>query len=485
MTPSESRFRLLVESVRDYAIFLLDADGNVESWNAGAQQIKGYLPAEIIGRPLSVFYTPPDVATGRPQRLLEAARTRGHVEDVGWRVRKDGTHFWADVVITALRDEHGRLAGYGKVTRDLTTRRAAEEALRQSEERMRLMIASVQDYALYMLDPAGLVTSWNPGAERIKGYRAEEIVGCHFSKFFPPEDVTAGKPDQELALARANGRFEAEAWRVRKDGTRFWSNVIVSPVRDGAGLLLGYTKITRDLTARRKSEDERVRLAQATEAVRLRDEFLSIASHELRTPLTALQLQLDLLKQLAPEGKLREKADRATRSGERMADLVDALLSVSRIATGKLELTRETFVLGDAAREAVERVKENADLAAAPITLVADPSVKGAWDRLRLEQVLINLLSNAIRYAPGAEIVVTVSRAGNQALMSVRDHGPGIPAGEEQRIFERFERGSDSMAGGLGLGLYIVRQIVEAHGGSVDVGAADGGGAVFTVRLPL
>jgi PAS domain S-box-containing protein len=259
--------RLLVESVRDYAIFALDPEGRVLSWNAGAAHLKGYATQEIVGRHFSVFYPPERVAEGFPAYELEVARRDGRFEDEGWRVRKDGTRFWANVVITALRDQAGTLVGFGKVTRDLTERWRAEEALRASEERFRLLVQSVRDYAIFMLDPEGRVASWNEGAQRIKGYRAEEILGRPLNVFYPPEAAASGFPAYELEVAGREGRFEDEGWRVRKDGSRFWANVVITALRDEQGALVGFAKITRDLTARRAAEEGARRLA-AEEAAR-------------------------------------------------------------------------------------------------------------------------------------------------------------------------------------------------------------------------
>jgi PAS domain S-box-containing protein len=484
---TEERTRLMVDSVKDYAIFMLDPDGHVATWNEGAERIKQYRPEEIVGSHISRFYAEEDRQAGRPQRLLGIARTEGRVEDEGWRVRKDGTRFWADVVITALRDHDGKLVGFTKVTRDLTERRAAEERLRTSEERLRLMVDAVKDYAIFMLDPEGRVASWNYGAERIKGYKAEEIIGQHFSRFYTEEDNRAGKTKLELEVAARDGRFEDEGWRVRKDGSRFWANVVITPVRTSTGALLGFTKITRDLTDRKRLEEERLRLAQAEESIRLRDEFLSIASHELKTPLTALQLQLQAVAERVRrlDEAIARKVDRASRSGDRLADLIETLLDVSRIATGRFELVKKPFDLGEAAREVTERMREAAINGGCEVTVTSDRPVVGSWDRLRVEQVLVNLLSNAIKYAAGTPIEIGVSTEGQEAVLRVRDHGPGVAPTELDRIWGRFERAASMRHyGGLGLGLYVARQIVEAHGGKVEAANAEGGGAIFTMRLP-
>src|SRR4051812_12404062 len=259
---SEERARLTVASVKDYAIFMLDPQGNIATWNAGAERAKGYRADEAIGRHFSMFFPPEDVAAGKPERLLRTAREEERVEDEAWRLRKDGTRFWADVVITRIDDKNGKLVGFTKVTRDLTDRRRSEEALRQSEERMRLMVEAVRDYAIFMLDPDGRVASWNSGAQRLKGYTPREIVGEHLARFYPPEDVAEGKPEREIEIATATGRFEEEGWRVRKDGSRFWANVVLTAVRNGDGVLLGFTKVTRDLTERKRATEEVIERAR-------------------------------------------------------------------------------------------------------------------------------------------------------------------------------------------------------------------------------
>jgi PAS domain S-box-containing protein len=270
---SEEHFERLVAGVRDCAIFLLDRQGNVLTWNAGAEQIKGYRAGEIIGRHLSNFYPRDAVSSGWPDHELRTAAATGRFEDEGWRVRKDGSTFWANVVITALRDETGGVRGFLKITRDLTDRKQAEEKLRLSEERFRLMVEGVKDYAIFMLDPEGRVVTWNAGAERTKGYRADEIIGRHFSQFYPREAVERGWPDEELKRAAAEGRFEDEGWRVRKDGSTFWANVVITALRDEAGTLRGFAKVTRDLTERRQAEENTRRLLREEAARQAAEEY--------------------------------------------------------------------------------------------------------------------------------------------------------------------------------------------------------------------
>ncbi|MEA2699218.1 MAG: hypothetical protein QOI66_3489 [Myxococcales bacterium] len=502
------QFQLLVESVRDYAIFMLDRSGRVQTWNAGAEIIKGYAPSEIIGRHLSAFYTPEDQASGHPSELLAEAVRSGRVEDEGWRVRKDGTHFWADVVITALRDDCGEISGFAKVTRDLTERRNAEEErrrreddLRRSEQRFRLLVDSVEDYAIFMLDPKGHVMTWNSGAERLKGYSADDIIGHHFSCFRLEEEVSAGRCEQELEAATRDGRTEEEGWRLRKDGTKFWASVVLTAIRNPSGQLLGFAKVTRDLTERVRLDDERLYRVRAEEAVRLRDEFLSIASHELKTPLTALQIELHSWQERAgDQGDKRgqhnghderderviKRYERAVRNAERLAALVESLLDVSRIATGRLVLKPEQMDLSETVSLVIDSLCGAAAKARCDILFSTTGTILGSWDRLRVDQVVMNVLSNALKYGAGAPIRVSLSVDEGDAVIEIADRGPGIPEGDLERIFARFERASPVRHyGGLGLGLYVARQIVEVQGGSITARNMADGGASFTIRLPI
>jgi PAS domain S-box-containing protein len=293
------RYQLLVESITDYAVYMLDKNGFVASWNTGAQRFKGYEPSEIIGQHFSRFYTPEDQAAGLPTKALATATREGKFETEGWRVRKDGTHFWTHVVIDPIRDPNGELLGFAKITRDLTERRASEAKLKHSQEQFRLLVQGVTDYAIYMLDPKGHVASWNAGAQRIKGYLPEEIIGQHFSRFYGKEEREKGEPQRSLNVAAEVGRIEKEGWRYRKDGSRFWASVIIDRILDERGELIGFAKITRDVTekreAQRQLETARESLfhAQKMEAV---GQLTGGVAHDFNNLLMVILSTLELLR---------------------------------------------------------------------------------------------------------------------------------------------------------------------------------------------
>jgi len=483
----QGRFRLLLDTIRDYAIFMLDVNGLVQTWNAGAERTKGYAAAEIVGRSFTVFYTPEDRARGVPEGLLRQAAAEERVEAQGWRVRKDGSRFWADIVITALHDPQGRLTGFAKVTRDLTERRRAEEELRRAEERFRLLVERVVDYAIFMLDPDGRISTWNVGGERIYGYLAPEIVGSHVSRLHPAP--TARPPwEEELDRAEREGRFESEGWRVRKDGSQFRADVVVSAIRSDGGVLLGFSKVTRDLSDQLRLEEQRLEAVRTQEALRMRDEFLSVASHELRTPLTSLQLDMHALSRVLADAppEIRRRLERANRGTRRLGNLVETLLDVSRISAGQLALRREAFDMSEMVVDVAGRLSAQAAQSANRIVTSVEGAVEGSWDRLRVEQVLTNLITNALRYAPASTVEVGVKREGDACVLTVSDDGPGIEEQLLSRLFERFTHGAQARRiGGMGLGLFISRQAVAAHGGSIVAENRPGGGAIFTVRLPV
>jgi PAS domain S-box-containing protein len=475
-------YQMLVEQTKDYAVFLLDREGCIASWNLGARRLKGYAPEEIIGRHFSTFYTREAVESGWPQHELKVAAAEGRFEDEGWRVRKDGSRFWANVIVTALRDENGRLLGFSKITRDLTDRRLREQALRQTEERLRLLIEGVVDYAIFMLDPEGVVTSWNAGAERIKGYRRDEILGKHVSRFYLPEDIEAGKPWEELAIARREGRAESEGWRVRKDGERFWARAVVSALYDDGGHLRGFAKVTQDLTDRRALQD-------LEKAARHVNEFIATLAHELRNPLAPIRAAVQVMAK-APPGHPAHETLRKTidRQSAQLTRIVDDMVDISRITRGAMTIERAPVDLADVARRALEAAapllegakhKLKVDLPSRPAVVQGDVH--------RLTQLVTNLLNNSARYTPeGGRISLDISVENNTVMLRVRDNGRGIEPELLDRIFDMFvqARSPARLGGGLGIGLALARKIAELHGGSLEARSAGAGkGAVFTLRL--
>jgi PAS domain S-box-containing protein len=488
-------FQRLVESVRDYAIFALDATGHIITWNAGAMRFKGYTAEEIIGRHFSTFYPPEDVAAGKPEHELEVATELGRVEDEGWRVRKDGTRFWANVVITALRDDDGRLIGFAKVTRDLTERRATEEALREGEERFRLLVEGVRDYAIFMLDPDGRVSSWNAGARALKQYEAEDIIGRHFSVFYPAEDILAGKPKRELEVATEVGKYEEEGWRVRKDGTLFWANVLITAVRDEKHRLVGFAKITRDLTERRAAHQRALadtrRIAEAEASSRTKTEFLTAMSHELRTPINATMGYADLLR-LDIGGALstqqQEYVQRIHASQEHLLAIVNDLLNYGRIEAGAVHYEVSSVPLGDLVERVLPMVQPQA--AAKGLTLAVGGLARAivAVDRTKAEQIVLNLLSNAVKFTPaGGRIAVSTSVDGAMGVITITDTGPGIPPDKRELIFAPFVQLGRSLTSGhegTGLGLAISRDLARAMAGEITVDSGVGEGSIFRLTLP-
>jgi PAS domain S-box-containing protein len=478
-------YKLLVEQAKDYALFLLDREGRIMSWNAGAQRLKGYAAEEIVGRHFSTFYTREALESGWPQHELKVATAEGRFEDEGWRVRKDGSRFWANVVITALRDDDGRLLGFSKITRDLTDRKLHEEALRQSEERFRLLIEGVLDYAIFMLDTDGVVTSWNAGAERIKGYKRDEILGKHVSRFFLPEDLEAGKPWEELAAARRDGRAESEGWRVRKNGERFWARAVLSALYDGAGRLRGFTKVTQDLTDRRHLQD----LEKATQNV---NEFIATLAHELRNPLAPIRTAVQVMAR-APAGDPAQERMRQTieRQSAQLARIVNDMIDISRITRGAIAIEHGPVDLAEVARRAAEAAAPLIDAAGHKLDL--ELPAQPVWvegDLHRLTQLATNLLNNAARYTPkGGAISLSVGAEGSHVHLRVRDNGRGIEPELLERIFDMFVQGRPPLkrvAGGLGIGLALSRKLAELHGGALDARSdGPGKGSEFTLRLPL
>ena len=482
--PDEDIHRILVEQTKDYAVFALDANGYVRTWNAGAERLKGFRAQDIIGRHFSTFYADEDVARDWPARELQMASAEGRFEDEGWRVRKDGSRFWANVVITALRDESGRLIGFSKITRDLTGRRMHEEVLRQSEERFRLLVESVTDYAVCMLDVDGAVTSWNSGGQRITGYQRDEILGAHFSRFYSGEDRSA-LPWEELAAARRTGRLETEGWRVRRNGERFWARVVITPLYERDEQLRGFAQITQDLTDRRHIQS----LEQAARNV---GDFIAVLAHELRNPLAPIRNAAQLMARL-PADHPSQEAMRGMigRQTAQLTRIVDDILDMARITRGVIAIDRERVQLDGVIDAAIETATPQIEARDHRLSVERRaPGLVVTGDAHRIAQVLVNLLSNAARYTPpGGAIAIVADRAEGYATITVRDNGRGIEAEHRERIFDMFVRGRVERADantGLGVGLALARKIVELHGGSIEVASEGAGkGSEFAVRLPL
>ena len=482
---ADERFRLLVEGVRDYGIFMLSPTGHILSWNAGAALIKGYSADEVIGQHFSRFYPADAIDRRWPEfELAEAARV-GRFEDESWRLRKDGSRFWAQVVITAVRSDDGSLIGFSKVTRDLTERRQQEDALRQSEERFRLLVGGVRDYAIIMLDSGGFVQTWNAGAQAIIGYAADEILGRHFSAFYPADAIEGGWPSHELAEATTNGRFEEEGWRVRRDGTRFWASVVLTSLRNADGELIGFAKVTRDIT-------DRQRLDALVRTTREMTEFLAMLSHELRNPLAPIRNAVAILEMDQNAGPGVEwSRELIGRQVAHLARLVDDLLDVSRITSGKILLTKQVVDLRTVSNEAIEGCDSQATAQSHTLTVSMPPhAVLVHGDQTRLLQVISNLLNNAIKYTPaGGELGLTLINSADQAVLRVTDSGIGLRPDQLERVFDLFAQGERSLArseGGLGVGLTLVRRLVESHGGNVTAHSEGlGKGSTFEVHMPL
>lgn len=469
----EEPFRLFVEAVQDYAIFMLDPEGHVVTWNAGAERIKGYQASEIIGKHFSSFYPEEDVRAGKPEALLNEASKEGRVEDEGWRVRKEGSKFWARVTITAIKGSDGRVLGFGKVTRDLSEQRRNDLALQRSEERARLFIEGVRDYAIFMLDPEGYVSTWNTGAERIKGYKATEIIGQHFSRFYPEDDNRLGKPAWELEVAKRDGRFEDEGWRVRKNGSKFWANVIITAIRDGSGTLLGFGKVTRDFTermlAQKALQDSERKLEKSEKSLR------DLSLHLLRTQdeerrrigreihdslgqyLAAVRMKLDMMSaapaedDLAECGKLVDECVKEVRT-------ISYLLYPPMLEEMGLKSAIPWYLDGFSKRSGIETKFE-----------VGEGFRRLSRDaELVLFRVLQEGLTNVQRHSGSKLATISISASDESAVLQIRDYGMGMPT-------EVLEQGVQDWMGAQGVGLRGMKERLSQIGGSFEISSSESG----------
>ncbi|WP_293380751.1 PAS domain-containing sensor histidine kinase [Phenylobacterium sp.] len=491
------RLELLIDAVKDYAVYLLDETGKVATWNTGAQLFKGYTAEEIIGQHFSVFYTPEDRAIGMPERALRTAATEGRFEAEGWRVRKDGTRFWTHVVIDPVIAEDGALMGYAKITRDVSERQAVDRALYESEQRFRLLVQGVHDYAIYMLDPDGNITNWNAGAEAIKGYKAGEVVGRHFSIFYTAEDRAAGVPQKALETALRVGKFEGEAQRVRKSGERFWANVVIDPIHDEHGRLLGFAKVTRDVTEARRAREE---VEKAREALGQAQKMEAIGrltggvAHDFNNLLTVIRASADFLRRpdLTDEKRARY-VEAIASTADRAALLTSQLLAFAR----RQPLQPEVFDLGSRLRSLQHIVGTTIGAAVGfELILPETPQFVDA-DPSQFETAILNMVINARDAMPrGGAITITCAEAsgvpavrghsaaaGDFLTVEVADTGAGMSSETVLRIFEPFFT-TKAVDKGTGLGLSQVYGFAKQSRGEIDVRSEAGVGTRFTLYLP-
>lgn len=515
----EERYHKMISEVQDYAIILLDVDGKVLDWNKGAERVKGYKPSEIVGKNFRLFYPQEDKDKNLPQQLLEEAAKKGFANHEGYRVRKDGTRFWGSIVITALYDDNKHLLGYSKLTKDLTERKAAEdrveifteelqqanEKLRRSEERYHKMIAEVQDYAILMLNLKGEIQNWNAGAELIKGYQSDEVIGKSFHLFYYKEDIDKGLPDKLLREAKQNGRASHEGWRKRKDGSRFWANVVITALHDSNGEVIGFSKVTRDLTEKKAAEDAARENAlqlelKNHELEQLNAELSSFAyvvSHDFKEPIRKIQVFAG--RQKEPDKsieEIRRFSDKIFESARRMQRLMESLLSYSRVSNDDSVLEQVDL------NEVLEAVKVDLELLIGErkAKIKADPLPAIDGITFQLHQLFLNLITNSIKFAHPErtpELTIesrVVSRAELPPELVIKnrdyvclvfsDNGIGFSQEQSSKIFDVFRRLRPKHGEGTGIGLSIVKKVAMNHDGYVTADGEPDRGATFYVYLP-
>jgi PAS domain S-box-containing protein len=493
----QDRFQILIDAVKDYAIYLLDADGHVATWNTGARRFKGYTAEEIIGQHFSVFYTEEDRAIGLPGKALATASIEGRFESEGWRLRKDGTRFWTHVVIDPVYDAAGGVIGFAKITRDISDKRAIDEELLASEQRFRLLVQGVKDYAIYLLDPEGTVTNWNAGAEAIKGYSEAEIVGRHFSVFYTDEDRADGAPARALATALKNGKFEGEAQRVRKSGERFWANVLIDPIHDATGKLVGFAKVTRDITERRRAQ---VELERSREALAQAQKLEAIGrltggvAHDFNNLLTVIRISADFLQR---PGITDEKRNRYVQAiadtASRATVLTGQLLAFAR----RQPLKPELFDAAARIRDFDQIIRTTVGGMIEVELKLSDVGLMVEADASQFETAVLNMVVNARDAMPdGGRVTISVATVdavpavrghaaapGEFVSVAIADRGTGMDPETLTKIFEPFFT-TKPVDKGTGLGLSQVYGFAKQSGGEINAESVLGSGTTFTLYLP-
>lgn len=493
-------FQRMVEEIQDYAIILMDADGFIRNWNKGAEKIKGYKEEEILGKHFSIFYLQEDLDRGLPNILMSEARDTGRASQEGWRKRKDGTRFWGSITITALHDDANNVVGYSKVTRDLTDKKIAEDKLRMSEERYHRMVAEVQDYAIILLNENGIIENWNLGAEKTKGYTSSEVLGKHFELFYTKEDREINLPATLLKRAAKTGRATQEGWRVRKDGRKFWGSITITALHGKDGSVIGFSKVTRDLTQQKLAEEK---LAAYTKELEVQnselEQFAYVASHDLQEPLRKIQTFAELIKENYNDKEFAGRyLDKLDASAKRMVELVKSLLNYSRLTQDKSRLAITDVDLNIVLAEVQQDFELLIEDKKAIIKSGKLPVISGNY--IQLGQLFSNLISNSLKFSqqqPVIEIAYSmVPKAQikdapksladiNYVQITFKDNGIGFEKEYCQKIFSLFQRlhGKQAYAG-TGIGLALCKKIAENHNGMIMADSTPGEGATFYLYLP-
>ncbi len=463
---------------------MVDLEGIIHACNPGVERMTGFTADELTGGNFSQLYLPEDQALAVPQHEMRMASQIGRFLTEGRRYRKGGGHFQASVTIRAIYAPDGEVAGFLTTVRDLTETSAEEQSLRKNEKDLRLMVDTIKDYAIFLMDAQGHIMTWNSGACHIKQYAEHEIIGAHFSIFYPQEARAIGLPATLLADAVAQGSAEDEGWRLRKDGSRFWANVTITALFDEQHELRGFSKITRDLTGQRQIEALR-------ECGRRKNAFLATLAHELRNPLAPILTAVEIIQRSPHDPTVVSRLGEVlkTQVGQ-MTHLLDDLLDMARVISGKIILQRSEVPLSEVIESSVQAIRPALDERGHQFKCDVPPQpVIIPGDFHRLVQLLTNVLSNAVSFTPPNGIIclqASLGANGEELEIRVIDNGIGIPVVLQHSVFEMFDQGASGAADGLGMGLTLVKTLTELHGGSVSLlSEGDGSGCVFTIRLPL
>ncbi|MDF2454185.1 MAG: sensor histidine kinase [Cytophagaceae bacterium] len=499
MTDKNILYQKMIEEIQDYAIILMDKEGYIQNWNKGAQKIKLYTEEEILGKHFSIFYLPNDLQDNLPFKLLTQAHDTGRAVQEGWRKRKDGSTFWGSITITALHDDDNQVIGFCKVTRDLTDKKYAEDNLRMSEERYHQMIAEVQDYAIILLSAEGVIENWNAGAESIKGYTASEVVGKKFELFYTEQDRKSNLPYKLLAEAKEKGKAVQEGWRLRKGGMKFWGTIVITALHNKEGDVIGFSKVTRDLTAQKVVEEK---LAAYTAELEIQnselEQFAYVASHDLQEPLRKIQTFTELIQSNFHDKEFVKKYfNKLDASAKRMSDLVKSLLNYSRLSKEKEVYT--TVNLNDILKDVKEDFEllieeKQADISNDPLPLVSGNSIQ-------IGQLFSNLISNSLKFCCKKPVIKISSKIVNKEQLldppqnlihdryhhiTFEDNGIGFEEQYNKVIFSLFQRlhGKQDYSG-TGIGLALCKKIAENHLGYINAQSEEGKGAIFNVFIPI